>query len=140
MHTVLVCGSRSFGNKAYWRERVGETKAAEIVERHWRLMFEKMEFYLQHLLHEEVAIIHGGAEGADTFIKHYADARGIKIARVYRPKYRHSGDRTAPLERNSEMVADADFVIAFWDRRSRGTKDTIEKAFYAEKPLRIVHF
>jgi len=51
--------------------------------------------------------------------------------------------------RNSEIVASAELVVAFWDGKSRGTADTIEKAqlmggdlraiFYEEGQTRVIH-
>lgn len=46
-------------------------------------------------------------------------------------------DRGAGFARNGLIVAQADRVVAFWDGQSRGTKDTIDKARKAGKPVEI---
>ena len=81
-------------------------------------------------------IVSGGAKGADTYAKEYAIMNNIPIIE-FLPDYRKYG-RKAPLMRNLQIVDNCDFLLAFWDGTSRGTKFTID---YAEKrgvPLKIV--
>lgn len=81
-------------------------------------------------------IVSGGAKGADTYAKEYALKNDIPISE-FLPDYRKYG-RKAPLLRNLQIVDNCDFLLAFWDGTSRGTKFTID---YAEKrgvPLKIV--
>ena len=81
-------------------------------------------------------IVSGGAKGADTYAKEYAIKNNIPIIE-FLPDYRKYG-RKAPLLRNLQIVDNCDFLLAFWDGISRGTKFTID---YAEKrgvPLKIV--
>lgn len=47
-------------------------------------------------------------------------------------------DKGAGFKRNQLIVDQADRVVAFWDGKSRGTKDTIDKARKAGKPVEIV--
>ena len=81
-------------------------------------------------------IVSGGAKGADTYAKEYAIKNNIPIIE-FLPDYRKYG-RKAPLLRNLQIVDNCDYLLAFWDGISRGTKFTID---YAEKrcvPLKIV--
>ena len=81
-------------------------------------------------------IVSGGAKGADTYAKEYAIKNNIPIIE-FLPDYRKYG-RKAPLMRNLQIVDNCDFLLAFWNGISRGTKFTID---YAEKngvPLKIV--
>lgn len=73
-------------------------------------------------------IVSGGAKGADTYAKEYALERDIPIVE-FLPDYGKYG-RKAPLIRNIQIVDNSDFVLAFWNGTSRGTKFTID---YAEK-------
>ncbi len=84
---------------------------------------------------ETTLIISGGAFGIDRCAEVYAKENNIPII-IVRPDYKKYG-RTAPLVRNKEMVDMADLVIAIWDGRSRGTKDTIDYAIKTNKRLRI---
>lgn len=80
-------------------------------------------------------IVSGGAKGADTYAKEYALERDIPIVE-FLPDYGKYG-RKAPLIRNIQIVDNSDFVLAFWNGTSRGTKFTID---YAEKrgvPLNV---
>ena len=73
-------------------------------------------------------IVSGGAKGADTYAKEYAIKNNIPIIE-FLPDYRKYG-RKAPLMRNLQIVDNCDFLLAFWDGVSRGTKFTID---YAER-------
>lgn len=74
-------------------------------------------------------IISGGAAGVDSLAKEYALKHNI-LFEEFLPDYIALG-RTAPLERNKKIVEAADFVVAFWDGCSTGTKSVIDYA--AEK-------
>jgi hypothetical protein len=45
--------------------------------------------------------------------------------------------KAAGPTRNTHIVDTADYVVAFWDLRSRGTADSIRKALYAGKLRRV---
>jgi hypothetical protein len=46
-------------------------------------------------------------------------------------------DKTAGFKRNTQIVNDADVVVAFWDGTSRGSLDTITKAVKCNKTVII---
>ena len=81
-------------------------------------------------------IVSGGAKGADTLARKYAEEHGIKLTE-FLPKYDLFG-RSAPLKRNEEIVRYADEGIAFWDGKSRGTKYTIDAFRKLGKKVQIV--
>ena len=81
-------------------------------------------------------IVSGGAKGADTYAKEYALKNGIPLIEFF-PDYRKYGSK-APLIRNMHIVDNCDFLLAFWNGTSRGTKFTID---YAEKvgvPIQVI--
>ena len=80
-------------------------------------------------------IISGGAIGVDTLAEKYADKMDIPKV-IVRPDYKKYG-KLAPLVRNKQMVDMADMVIAIWDGRSRGTKNTIDYAISINRRLKI---
>lgn len=82
------------------------------------------------------AIVSGGAKGADTYAKYFAERHGIKIIE-FLPEYEKYGKR-APLVRNKLIVEACDQVLAFWDGKSRGTKQTIDYAESKGKPIKII--
>lgn len=78
----------------------------------------------------KVEIVSGHAKGADQLGEKYAAENGIPVA-VMRPDWKRYG-RAAGFVRNREMLEyaaeETAVVIAFWDGKSKGTKNTIETA------------
>lgn len=68
----------------------------------------------------------GMAQGVDTDAYNWARARGCQI-QEFHPNYPEFGTR-APLMRNLDMALRADVLVAFWDGKSTGTRDMIQKA------------
>lgn len=83
-------------------------------------------------------IVSGGAMGADSMAERYAYINGIPLD-VHRPDYEKYG-KYAPLQRNKDIVAGADFVLAFWDGKSTGTKFTLNEVVRAGKKHRFIRF
>jgi hypothetical protein len=81
-------------------------------------------------------IISGGAGGVDSLAEGYALAKNIPI-RVFKPDWKQFGSR-AGIVRNAEMVKEADAVIAIWDKKSKGTKSSIDFARKENKPLYVL--
>lgn len=82
------------------------------------------------------AIVSGGAKGADTCAREFAERKGIKIIE-FLPDYKRYG-RSAPLVRNRQIIDCCDEVLAFWDGKSKGTKYTIDYAKKMGKPVRVI--
>lgn len=80
-------------------------------------------------------IITGGARGVDDCAKKYAADMGIKY-KEFLPDYNKYG-RAAPIIRNKHIVEYADIVIAFWNGKSKGTKNTIETAKKLGKSITV---
>ncbi len=87
---------------------------------------------------QPTAIISGGAKGADTLAKQYAEEHGIHIIE-HKPDWKRFG-RGAGIVRNKTIIDDADYVLAFWDGTSRGTKHSIHHAKQQNKPLTVITF
>ena len=71
-------------------------------------------------------IISGGAKGADNLAKQFANENFIPY-KEYPADWKNLG-KSAGRVRNAEIVAQSDYVIAFWDGKSAGTKHTIDIA------------
>lgn len=89
-----------------------------------------------HLKYIPDTIISGGARGADTYAREFAQKHSLKLIE-FLPDYEKYG-RTAPLIRNKLIVGECDCLIAFWDGKSRGTKYTLDLAEKMGKPTKIV--
>lgn len=73
-----------------------------------------------------IIIVSGTARGADRLGERYARERGYRIER-YPADWDRDGNSAGPI-RNAKMADNAHALIAFWDGRSRGTKNMIDTA------------
>ena len=81
-------------------------------------------------------IISGGAEGVDTAAKTVSEELNIPYTSI-EPDYSQYG-QSAPLIRNTEIVRYADFIIAFWDFESSGTRFTVGEAIRLGRQMVVV--
>lgn len=81
-------------------------------------------------------IVTGGAHGPDAWAAHLAEVYGLPEPIIFRPDWQKFG-RKAGFMRNTQIVLRADVVVAFWDRQSRGTLDSMEKARMLRKPCLV---
>ncbi len=97
------------------------------------LYVRNLESYLPSQVTE---IVSGGAKGVDFCAKEYAVKKGLKYTEFFPdyPRYQ----RSAPLKRNEKIAEYADYVIAFWDGKSKGTKYTIDYCRKIGKEIKIV--
>lgn len=82
-----------------------------------------------------IIILSGGASGADALGERYAAQNGFQVE-LYPANWEKYGKSAGP-RRNQRMAEACDFVICFWDGKSRGTKSMISYAKEYNKPLRI---
>ena len=85
-------------------------------------------------------VISGGAAGADVLAENWAERNGI-AKRIFKPDFeafpKSEKNWAAPKARNLEIAKSCDVLIAFWNMRSTGTRDTIEKALSRGKKVYI---
>ena len=81
-------------------------------------------------------IISGGAKGADALGEKFAYRNNTKLT-VYRAEWDKYG-KSAGFLRNQTIIDNCDMVVAFWDGKSKGTADTINKAKRSKKPILLV--
>ena len=110
MTGIIVCGGRDFND--------------------WQLL-ETSLYTILLGIDDEIEIITGGAKGADALAKKYAQENdyALKEFRADWKRYR----RGAGPVRNAEMLKYAltlenAIVAGFWDGKSRGTADMLQKA------------
>lgn len=97
---------------------------------------------IEHVLHNKTkcasdyyTIVSGGARGVDTLAEKFADEYGI-TKKIFLPDWDRYGKKAGFL-RNILIINEADKVIAFWDGKSAGTKNSIDLAIKQGKPLDI---
>lgn len=83
-------------------------------------------------------IISGGAQGADTIAQKYAKEKGLPIT-IYYPNYNKYG-KTAPFVRNRSIIISSDFVLAFWDFESNGTRQALQEAEELNKKIIVYNY
>ncbi|MBQ2746632.1 MAG: DUF2493 domain-containing protein [Clostridia bacterium] len=79
--------------------------------------------------------VSGGCSGADLIGERYARENGFEVER-YSAEWKKYG-RSAGPKRNEQMARVADYVICFWDGKSKGTKSMIGYAKKYGKPIKI---
>ncbi|MGN0571086.1 MAG: DUF2493 domain-containing protein [Candidatus Fimenecus sp.] len=73
-----------------------------------------------------LVFLSGGCKGADMLGERYANENGFRIER-YLADWQKYGKSAGP-KRNLQMVKACDYVICFWDGKSRGTASVISYA------------
>ncbi len=82
-------------------------------------------------------IVSGGARGVDTLGEKYANELEIPIKR-FPANWDLYGKSAGPI-RNKEMAKYGNYLIAFWDGKSRGTKNMIDRMKELGKDFAIVN-
>jgi hypothetical protein len=94
-------------------------------------------FISDYITKEVDTIVSGGARGADYLAKKYAKEHQLKYIEI--PAQWDKYGKSAGYRRNAAIVNLSDFVVAFWDGQSRGTKHTIDLSNKSGKPLEIIY-
>lgn len=87
---------------------------------------------------ECTCIVSGGAKGIDTKAKEYALKNKLEYVE-FLPDWDKHGKAAGPI-RNRLIIDEADMVLAFWDGKSKGTQDSINRAKKQNKPLKVFEF
>ena len=83
-------------------------------------------------------IVCGGAKGADTLGEKYAKENNISI-KYFLADWDKYGKRAGPI-RNHQMGDYADYLIAFWDKKSKGTLDMINYMQQIGKHGQVIYY
>lgn len=117
---VVVAGSREFDN--------------------YNLLKKSLDYFLQNKIQEgyEIIIISGGAKGADSLAEIYTKEKGFKLT-VYKAEWDKYG-RKAGYLRNIVIGKEGDCLVAFWNKKTNGTRNMINIMIKLNKPVRIIYF
>lgn len=83
-------------------------------------------------------LVSGGANGADKLGEQYANENNIPT-KIFLPDWKKHG-KAAGFLRNTDIINEAELVVAFWDQQSNGTRDSIQKAEKQGKKVMIISF
>ena len=103
----------------------------------YELMKEKCDFYLQNKK-KDVIIVSGHASGADALGERYTHERGFGLE-TFPANWKVHGRAAGPI-RNAQMADVANALIAFWDGKSRGTKNMIDTATKRGLKVAVVRY
>ncbi len=95
-----------------------------------------IDSYLSDIKTDNIIIVSGCASGADTIGEQYAEEKGYTVEK-YPADWKVYG-RSAGPKRNKQMAEVCDFVLCFWDGKSKGTKSMIDYAMKYNKPIKII--
>lgn len=85
---------------------------------------------------KDIEIVSGGASGVDTLAKLYAQKNNLPY-KEFAADWKTHGRAAGPI-RNKLIVEYSDYIIAFWDYVSKGTKSTINISKTCKKPCLII--
>lgn len=117
MFRLIIAGGRDFDN--------------------YEALKKSVDYLLSHV-NDEIVVVCGMAKGADTLGERYAKEHNYKV--LYFPADWDRLGRRAGIVRNEEMAQNADALIAFWDGKSRGTKNMIETAQKYKLDVRVKRY
>jgi len=86
-------------------------------------------------------VITGGAKGIDTLAFQTAESIGIRNRKFLPDRKKFPGKMVlkAFQERNQQIVDCCDVLLAVWDGKSHGTKNTLAYAQRVNKPAFLIH-
>ena len=115
---IIVCGNKDFKDRDFCLKKLGEMVPE----------------------YTNPEIISGHARGVDAFAEEYAGMAGVKCT-VFKAEWNLYSKAAGPI-RNRAMLnyamEETPVVIAFWNLKSRGTKNMVEQARKAEVEVIIV--
>ncbi|MBQ2704246.1 MAG: DUF2493 domain-containing protein [Clostridia bacterium] len=113
---VLVAGSRNYND--YEEAKAFIQKCINRIEKEYELVF-----------------VSGDCRGADKLGEQFALENDYNVEK-HPADWERFGKSAGP-KRNETMAKVADYIICFWDGRSKGTKSMIDFAKKFNKPIRI---
>jgi hypothetical protein len=94
-----------------------------------------VRFVLHSVLKLWHLVVSGGAPGVDSWAEEIAKELGLPVC-VHAADW--SKGKGAGVARNTTIVLDSHVVLAFWDGKSTGTLDSIEKAKAVGRDLAVI--
>lgn len=114
---IIIAGSRNFNN--------------------YQKLKQECDKFLQD--YKNIEIVSGAHyKGADKLGEQYASEKKIKIIKFPADWIKYG--KAAGPKRNNQMAIYADALIAFWDGKSKGTKNIIQLAKQRQLKTRIILF
>ena len=116
MFKVIIAGGRDFNNFSLLKEKCNEILVNQ----------------------KDIQVVSGGANGADRLGEKYAAQRGYRIQQFLANWSKYG--KSAGYIRNKQMAEYACALIAFWGKKSKGTKHMIDLAKKHKLLIRVVRY
>ena len=113
---LIVAGCRNFKN-------------AELIFKTLLTIFEKVDY-------NNIEIVSGGCVGVDTIAIEFAKAYDISY-KIFEANWKEFGKAAGPI-RNGQMAKYGTHLLAFWDLKSKGTKNMILNAKQNNLHIKVV--
>jgi hypothetical protein len=84
-----------------------------------------------------ITIISGGARGVDSIAAKWANNNNVPLIE-FRADWNKFG-KVAGMIRNKDIITECDTVLAIWDGKSKGTKNSIQLGYSLKKNVVIVN-
>ena len=85
---------------------------------------------------DSITIVSGHCSGVDTMAERFAHENSFSLE-IIPAEWKKYGKAAGPI-RNETMVKNSDAIIAFWDNKSKGTKNLISLAKKYNKIITII--
>ncbi|SFH76130.1 Protein of unknown function [Pseudobutyrivibrio sp. OR37] len=122
LYRIIIAGGRDFNNKVLFSEEVNKI--------------------VKELGIDNIEIISGHSSGADSLAELYAKKHNISL-KIFPAEWKKYGKAAGPI-RNKQMLdyslEEQSVLIAFWNGRSKGTRNMIERAKNEKTDIRIIHY
>jgi len=82
------------------------------------------------------SIITGSASGVDAAATRAARAKGIPV-QVIPASFDEVADAAKSAARNQRLIDACDVLVAFWDGKSKGTRNTVDRALESGKEVHV---
>lgn len=102
----------------------------------FQLMKRSIQALTEEKEYEITKVVSGGAFGADSYGAIYALQKELPLE-VFAAEWNKYG-KSAGFKRNKLIAQQSDVIMAFWNGRSKGTKNTIDIARSYEKEVHII--
>jgi len=86
----------------------------------------------------DVLIVSGGAIGVDTCGEKFGKELTPNKPLIFKPNYKRYNRWDAPKVRNTRIVQNSNFIIAFYNGFSGGTHDTVTKGYKFNKEVIVI--
>lgn len=84
---------------------------------------------------DKIIILSGHCKGTDLMAERYAAEMGYEVE-IHNADWKKYG-RAAGPKRNAEMIQNSHALIAFWDCKSKGTKNLVDTAKKKNIPVYV---